>query len=174
MIISTTGRPVEDSYCVPKDNVLLEGRCRDFTALRTSEKRTIGAPNDVSTEDFSFILLEYITTPSSGSSIANSVTVKVNSMADLDLNSTGGLQTIAKSEFYSIQNLVMFMKKHGISVVFCSDSIIDDLVYLTAGAGITVVRFPYSFLFSLLSFSLFCLISYQLSLFFSFFINLLH
>ena len=144
--MSTTGRPVEDSYCVPKDSVLLEGRCRDFTALRASEKLTVGTPNDVSTKVFRFILLEYMSAPSSGSSITNSVTIKVNSMADLDLNSTGGLQTIAKSEVYCVQNLVIFLKKYGINAVFCSDSIIDDLVYLTAAAGITVVSLSTSFL----------------------------
>jgi hypothetical protein len=46
------------------------------------------------------------------------------------------------------------MKKHGISAVFCSDSIIDDLVYLTAAAGITVVSLSTSFLsfFSIITF----------------------
>jgi hypothetical protein len=64
------------------------------------------------------------------------------------------------------------MKKHNLSAVFCSDSIIDDLVYLTAAAGITVVSLPTSFLFLhsfLLSFCnlLICLFFYLLTCLFT-------
>ena len=144
MIVSSSGRSVEDSYCVPIENILLEGRCRDFTALR-AEKLPIETAVEIRAKKIRFIILAYLSAASSGSSAINTVTVRVNSTADLDLDSTGGLLTIAKSEFYGIRNLVTYLQKHDISAVFCSDSIIDDLVYLTAGAGVTVVGLSHSF-----------------------------
>ena len=33
-IISTSGLSLEDSYCTSSDSVVIEGRCKDFTALK--------------------------------------------------------------------------------------------------------------------------------------------
>jgi hypothetical protein len=68
------------------------------------------------------------------------VTIQVEKLSDI-----GGLKssTYANSGSYSVNLLLEWLKKMNISVVFCGDSVDDDVVYLAAASGVTLVKNVY-------------------------------
>ena len=147
VIISLSGQPLGNSSCIPLDKIILEGRCRDFTALRSKN-----ILNSVSETQFNradnhsndnlhmhrFVCLKRSILPVATSSLTELVTVKISSLSDL--NSMGGSNLFAKTESFGVQKLVKWMTLNGVSVIFCSDSIDDDVVHLFASQGISMVR----------------------------------
>ena len=93
--------------------------------------------------------------PSAAGSLTLSVTVAVNSLSDINSTSMSKESLYEKTELYEVRKLIKWMKSAEISVVFCSDSIGDDVVHLVASEGIsTVSSSANQFLFSYDSFYL--------------------
>jgi hypothetical protein len=64
VIISTTGQSLEESYCIPQNTVIIEGRCRDFTALRIRKSSVKNGNSDAAHDlntGFRFGLLKNFT-----------------------------------------------------------------------------------------------------------------
>lgn len=138
VIISTSGLSIEDSYCVKLDEILLEGRCRDFTALRIGGSPLSAIETGVSPPGFRFLILKFFALPKEPMSITQSVTVHVSCLSNLTTINDSVL--IARAESYSVKKMAKWLRENNISAVFCSDSVIDDLMRIAAAADVTVVR----------------------------------
>lgn len=136
VIISVSGFPLDNSYAVPCNEITFEGRCKDFTSLRTKKSDVDMFMN----EKYSFICMKYFMLPMVDNSCTQSVTIQVEKLSDI-----GGLKssTYANSGSYSVNLLLEWLKKMNISVVFCGDSVDDDVVYLAAASGVTLVKNVY-------------------------------
>lgn len=144
VIISLSGQSLCDSFCIPLDDIVLEGRCKDFTALKRKNvlKSAVGRKNK---EKFHghhdalhrFVCLKRCISPVVATSLTESVTVKITSLSDL--NPIYGPNLFAKTESFGVQEMVKWLNLNGVSVIFCSDSIDDDVVHIVACEGISVV-----------------------------------
>ena len=147
VIISLSGQPLGNSLCLPLDEIILEGRCRDFTALRSKSVSNSVLETEFNRADnhyeanfqmHRFVCLKRSILPVAIASLTELVTVKISSLSDL--NSIGGSNLFARTESFGVQKLVKWMSANAISVIFCSDSIDDDVVHLFASHGISMVR----------------------------------
>jgi hypothetical protein len=141
VIISTTGQSLEDSYCVPPNTVIIEGRCRDFTALRTrktpNKNGNSSAEYDLNT-GFRFGLLKSFTPLTAVASITQNVTIQINSLSDL--NAVEGLNLFSAKDSLHTKQLLDYLKKNYVNALFCGDSVSDDLIYSVALTGVVLVR----------------------------------
>lgn len=250
IILSACGRSLDSSYCVPFGEVLVEGRCRDFTALRRREikkeveseiknevnsdinkelevsvsvvkyinndgskygsnsnedndmnsntnsntnsgndnnnttttnstsstnknnsnnniknpKNPKNQTNQTSIEGYKFICLQNITPPTILSSIIQTVTVNISSLKDIIQSPL----LYAKTSSFSMVELLRILKILDVSVIFCGDRVDDDVMYLLAAGGVSLVSiFVYvyfstylssSVLFTFYIFIMFCFI----------------
>lgn len=142
VIISTTGQSLEDSYCVPQNTVIIEGRCRDFTALRTRKssikKGNSDAEHDLST-DYRFGLLKSFTPLTAVASVTQNVTIQINSLSDL--NAVEGLNLFSARDSLHTKQLLDYLKKNDVNALFCADSVSDDLIYSVALTGVVLVSY---------------------------------
>jgi hypothetical protein len=142
VILSTTGQSLEDSYCVPQNTVIIEGRCRDFTALRTRKSsiknRNSSAEHDFDT-GFRFGLLKSFTPLTAVASITQNVTIRINSLSDL--NAVEGLNLFSAKDSLHTKQLLDYLKKNDVSALFCADSVSDDLIYSVALTGVVLVSY---------------------------------
>ena len=99
---------------------------------------------------FRFVCLKYSTLPTQSASLTSSIIVKINALSDL--NKVDESNTFNTVESYGIKKLIKWLKYNHVTVIFCSDTMHDDVVHLVALEGITTVRKLLSFLFSSLSF----------------------
>lgn len=141
VIISTTGQSLEESYCVPQNTVIIEGRCRDFTALRTRKlsikKGNSSAEHDLDT-GFRFGLLRSFAPLIAAASITQNVTIQINSLSDL--NAAVGLSLFSAKDSLHTKQLLDYLKKNDVNALFCADSVSDDLIYSVALTGVVLVR----------------------------------
>lgn len=133
VIISVSGFPLDNSYTIPFDEITFEGRCKDFTSLRTKKTDLDKCVND----KYSFICIKYFMLPIIDNSCTQSVTIQVEKLSDI-----GGFNSsiYANSGSYSVNLLLEWLKMMKITVVFCGDSVDDDVVYSAAAAGVTLVK----------------------------------
>ena len=142
VIISTTGQSLEDSYSVPQNTVIIEGRCRDFTALRTrkpsNKNENLSTEHDFNTE-FRFGLLKSFTPLTAVTSITQNVTIQISSLSDL--NAVEGLNLFSAKDSLHTKQLLDCLKKNDVNALFCADSVSDDLIYSVALAGVVLVSY---------------------------------
>ena len=141
VIISTTGLSLEDSYCVPQNVVIIEGRCRDFTALRAQKapdnQSCLDAENKSST-GFQFCLLKSFIPLTAAGSITQNVTIQINSLNDL--NAVEGFSSFTAKDSLNTKQLLNYLKNNNVDALFCADSVSDDLIYSVALTGVVLVR----------------------------------
>ena len=139
LIVSTSGLSLEDSYCTSSDSAVIEGRCKDFTALR---KRNSALKNDCADggsklNGLKFIILKYLVSPIASSSVTHTVTVQLSQLADL--NKMTDSIFLANIDSYNVNRLMKWMLQNDVAAVFCSDSVSDDIAHIAAAAGVTLV-----------------------------------
>ena len=139
-IISTSGLSLEDSYCTSSDSAIIEGRCKDFTALKKKKtkfkKEFIDGESNL--DGLRFIILKHLVAPIAASSLTHTVTVQLNQLSDL--NKMTDSIFLANTDSYNVKKLTTWMMQNNISAVFCSDSVSDGIAHIAAAAGVTVVR----------------------------------
>ena len=141
VIISTTGLSLEDSYCVPQNVVIIEGRCRDFTALRaqrTSDNQSNSDAQNKSSTGFQFCLLKSFIPLTAAVSITQNVTIQINSLTDL--NAVEGSKLFTAKDSLNTKQLLDYLKNNNVNALFCADSVSDDLIYSVALTGVVLVR----------------------------------
>ena len=148
VIISTTGLSLEESYCVPQNVVIIEGRCRDFTALReqkTSCKKKLPDTDYDLSAGFRFCLLKSFTPLAAVASITQHVTIQINSLTDL--NAVEGFNLFSAKDFSNTKQLLDYLTEKHIKALFCADSVSDALIYSVALTGVVLVRTLLLFLY---------------------------
>lgn len=131
---------LEDSYCVPQNVVIIEGRCRDFTALRAQKtpynQSGFNGENKSST-GFQFCLLKSFIPLTAAASITQNVTIQINSLTDL--NAVEGTNLFTANDSLSTKQLLDYLKNNNVVALFCADSVSDDLIYSVALTGVVLV-----------------------------------
>ena len=133
---------MEDSYCVPQNTVTIEGRCRDFTALKTRKSSNKNGNTDAKQDlysGFRFGLLKSFTPLTAVASITQNVTIQINSLSDL--NAVEGLNLFSAKNSLNTQQLLDCLKKNDVIALFCADSVSDDLIYSVALTGVVLVSY---------------------------------
>ena len=126
LIISISGLSLEESYCTSSDSATVEGRCKDFTALRIRKSVTLNDCESYASnsEGFRFILVKYLVAPTAASSVTNTVTVQLNQLSDL--NTMTDSIFLANIDSYNVKKLLTWLVENNISAIFCSDSVSES------------------------------------------------
>ena len=146
MIVSLSNQSISNSYCVSMDQIIVEGRCRDYTALREKKQKSVveikiiegNREGNMMDNLFRFVCLKHSTLPTQSASLTASIVVKINALSDL--NKVDESNTFNTVESYGIKKLIKWLKYNLVTVIFCSDTMHDDVVHLVALEGITTVR----------------------------------
>ena len=129
VITNVSGLPLSESYVVPRDEVVLEGRCRDFSMLRKFNV----APDTMIR--WRFLPVKWVSTPSTSqaNSAVESITLQLDRLSDLASNNKGN--TLPRV----YQQLIDSLHEHRVSVLLCCEDVDEEWIHYAASRSVTLV-----------------------------------
>ena len=129
VITNVSGLPLSESYVVPRDEVVLEGRCRDFSMLRKFNE----APDTMIR--WRFLPVKWVSTPSTSqaNSAVESITLQLDRLSDLASNNKGN--TLPRV----YQQLIDSLHEHRVSVLLCCEDVDEEWIHYAASRSVTLV-----------------------------------
>ena len=138
---SVSGLPLSESYVIGAGEAVIEGRCRDFSVLRSAQQAADGGRGG----GWPFLVLKTVTTAgasaASSASSSGTVTVRVDRLADLALS--GGHCSVPETYRRLIDILCGASGAAAATCIcVCGEAVADEWIHHAALRGVVLVRPP--------------------------------